>query len=313
MKISPWGSYEVGKAAREFCGTQPEHGCRCNCGDWACAAPPRGKWGYRVGLQENCAVCAWDRGERPPHDYPADLAHGAAVLARDRSNDGASMITHPDCRLKWGSNRKLAKTNTLNFGIPAYESADGTRTCPGAGACAAVCYARQGFYGTHRVKRLREHNLAMARGDLGVFVDAVVHDLALLSRFRSVRVHDDGDFFSQDYLEAWFTAAESVPDRRFYAYTKSLHLKLWDEKPDNFTLIQSEGGVYDHLIDWSKPVSRIFATLEAMRADGWPEGWETDQLAIDGAPRIGLLYHGSRGLTASQSTYFGRRESCRTT
>ena len=37
-----------------------------------------------------------------------------------------------------------------------------------------------------------------------------------------VRVHDSGDFFSQEYFDAWLEVARGRPRTRFYAYTKSL-------------------------------------------------------------------------------------------
>ena len=55
-------------------------------------------------------------------------------------------------------NAKLKKTSKLiglrvfNFGIPAFEDANGKRTCPFAGSCAKFCYAQKGAYSWSNVK-----------------------------------------------------------------------------------------------------------------------------------------------------------------
>jgi hypothetical protein len=65
------------------------------------------------------------------------------------------------------------------------------------------------------------------------------------------RVHDSGDFYNQDYFDAWVEAASKRSDILFYAYTKSL--PFWagrkEDIPSNLRLIASEGGKADELID----------------------------------------------------------------
>jgi len=68
-----------------------------------------------------------------------------------------------------------------------------------------------------------------------------------------VRIHVAGDFFSQQYLDAWYIVALRNPKTLFYAYTKSL--RFWvggvTEMPilHNFVLTASYGGRDDHMID----------------------------------------------------------------
>ena len=68
-----------------------------------------------------------------------------------------------------------------------------------------------------------------------------------------VRIHVAGDFFSQQYLDAWYIVALRNPKILFYAYTKSL--RFWvggvTEMPTlhNFVLTASYGGRDDHMID----------------------------------------------------------------
>jgi len=66
-----------------------------------------------------------------------------------------------------------------------------------------------------------------------------------------VRIHVAGDFFNQDYFDAWLQIAVLNPSTLFYAYTKSL--QYWVNRlsviPDNFVLTASFGGRLDHLVD----------------------------------------------------------------
>lgn len=65
-----------------------------------------------------------------------------------------------------------------------------------------------------------------------------------------VRLHSSGEFFSQDYFDAWLALAICNPDILFYAYTKSL--PYWVNRismiPDNLVLTASYGGRRDNLI-----------------------------------------------------------------
>lgn len=207
--------------------------------------------------------------------------------------------------LRWSfANPKMGKLNSVSFGIPAYRSKTGFVTCPNAGACAAVCYARQGKYVIMpTVRESRETNLAWLRSHtMEEFVAAAVQDLSLI-KAGIVRVHDSGDFFCQEYLEAWYEIARRV-EKTFYAYTKCFHLDLWSKRPENFKLVQSEGGIHDEMIDFSKSHARIFSSHEVRETAGYRDGSRNDALAIEGALKIGLVYHGRRPLTPAQKEQF---------
>lgn len=143
-------------------------------------------------------------------------------------------------------NRKLSK-NILIWNLPRLS------TCPGAGDCKKWCYEikiERMYKGT---RPCREQNLKDSkRKD---FVDNMANYLIHRSE-RIVRVHEAGDLYSQKYLDKWYLIANLLPDIRFYAYTKSLHLDLWTTKPKNFNILQSFGGKWDSKIDWSKATNR---------------------------------------------------------
>lgn len=70
-------------------------------------------------------------------------------------------------------------------------------------------------------------------------------------RAARVRVHTAGDFFSENYFLGWMQFAESKPDIRFWAFTKSLPFWIQNTNsvPPNMELQASYGGKWDDLID----------------------------------------------------------------
>lgn len=212
--------------------------------------------------------------------------------------------------LRWSNdNGKVQKLRTkykkiLSFGLPAFQSADGFKVCPGAGACAAVCYARQGTYRFGSVIRAREHNLRFARGNKRSFSRAIEHDLKLMKP-DLVRLHDSGDWFDAGYQHAWFRAIRKFPGIKFYCYTKSLHLD-WSDKPENLSVTFSEGGIWDAEIDMSQSHARIFSSHDARKEAGYKDGNKSDYLAVIGKPgeKIGLVYHGVKNMTDAQEKHF---------
>lgn len=201
--------------------------------------------------------------------------------------------------LKWSfNNSKLKKTNTVSFNLPAFRSADGFAVCPKAGGCATLCYARQGYYVMPTVAATREFNLSKIRASFSGFIKEATEDLDKIKQ-TSIRLHDSGDFFNQTYLDCWIQIAWAFPKKKFYAYTKSLHLDF-SAAPKNLTIIQSAGGVLDKAIDVTKSHSRIFATHADRKAAGYIDGNVNDKPAIKGKLKIGLVYHGSKNLKAGQ-------------
>ena len=208
-------------------------------------------------------------------------------------------------------NSKLVKTSgetykVIGFGIPAdYDvilMGEHINTCPGASACKAVCYAKQGRYMMPNVANAKAGNLKASV--LPSFVDDTVRELKRRRTYNVIRIHDAGDFYNQAYYNRWCDIARAMPDRIFYAYTKALHLDLYTGKPDNLRIIQSLGGRYDNLVDMSRPHSRIFSSDDARIAAGYVDGNVNDIPAIEGETNIGLTYHGTRHLTLAQIKHF---------
>lgn len=214
--------------------------------------------------------------------------------------------------IKWTKgNEKLQKDNggtynIIGFGIPAdydfQHNGETVNTCPSALACRAVCYAKQGRYAMPNVIAARQHNLEMSQNPY--FVDFVVADLERMRKVNTVRIHDSGDFYDQEYYDKWCAIATMLPEITFYAYTKTVNMDLWSHKPDNLKITQSLGGKHDESVNLDMPHSRIFATHEDRVNAGYVDGNVNDVPAIEGLVQIGLVYHGQKKLTDSQKRYF---------
>lgn len=97
------------------------------------------------------------------------------------------------------------------------------------------------------VFKMRKHNLDLLKGKSE---DEMFELLSKLPKCDIVRVHVAGDFFSSNYMRAWFRVAKAHKDKTFYSYTKALPfwLELKKEVPKNFILTASYGGKRDDLI-----------------------------------------------------------------
>ena len=117
------------------------------------------------------------------------------------------------------------------------------------------------------------------------------------------RVHVGGDFFSANYLRAWFLTARRHPDIRFFAYTKSIrHLvnvgyypdSGRNEAPDNFSIVASYGGRNDALIGEYGMRSARVVYSETEAAESGLEIDHDDSIAAFGNESFALLLHGTQ-------------------
>ena len=204
-----------------------------------------------------------------------------------------------------------------SFALPAYSDGKGGKICHGASDCVAYCYAMQTRYVMLQASDLRFRNLitlerAQERGGVEAMTAELVRIFEHWIRYKTcrsrniaLRLHDSGDFYSQDYIDAMAAAITQVRQwardemgiTRFvpYAYTKSLHLDLSPLWAAGVQLVQSHGGKFDKLIDPRKPIAQVAGKGQPM-----PKGWKSGNsdehlecLAITGYPRIWLPYHGT--------------------
>lgn len=221
-------------------------------------------------------------------------------------------MTKPATLLR--QNSELKADRIWNWTLPAFavRLADGRtmNVCPKAGACANFCYALNGTYMFRNVRGAHERNLAYVLDHLDEWKNQMIeelthkkfrpngierlaaYDLQLdgwtewwrISGGAAIRIHDSGDFFSVDYLNAWLEIAYRVPDVLFYAYTKDVLMfrdHVEDRAPINFRYVYSMGGKEDHLVNKDKDRhADVFANLEVMNKAGYTDQEESDLLAV---------------------------------
>lgn len=201
------------------------------------------------------------------------------------------------------NNRDLKRDKIWVWSLPAWITTlpDGSHfnTCPSAGVCAKACYARKGTFRFRNVLESHTRNLMMLLDDLQGWEQQLTLELDH-PKFRgaSVRIHDGGDFFSDDYLRAWLRIARRTPNTTFYCYTKEIR-RFADivipDCPTNFQYVFSYGGKDDHLITDTDRQCDVFPTHEALTAAGFTDQADSDLLAINGPHKVGIIINNHAG------------------
>jgi hypothetical protein len=127
-----------------------------------------------------------------------------------------------------------------------------------------------------------------------------------------IRIHESGDFWTENYMKAWIMVAQGRPQQKFYAYTKSLGMwyNLRDMIPSNFYLTASHGGTLDYLIDkYSSVFTRVAHVVytEEQAAELGLEIDHSDDLCFGTKP-FALLVHGSQRAGSEASKALSKRK-----
>jgi hypothetical protein len=104
-------------------------------------------------------------------------------------------------------------------------------TCPNATElCKKNCYAKKAerAYKSALDSRMRNYKESKNTLDFGV----KLFKWLLLKQPKYFRIHESGDFYSQDYLDIWCGIAKLFPKIKFLAYTQMYDLD-YTLKPDN--------------------------------------------------------------------------------
>lgn len=197
---------------------------------------------------------------------------------------------------KLNETAKYFDVKILNFSIPSgNDKLTGKITCPFAGSCLKLCYAKKGFYAFNNVqKALSVRYQATKEID---FEQRIINQINKLKTNKKIyiRIHDSGDFYSLVYFQKWLSIAKKLPNVRFYAYTKSHSILREQILPENFDLIYSYGSKNDHLInDNSERHAKIFDNLEQLENSGYLNASKLDLLAtkwFNKNNKVGLILH----------------------
>lgn len=189
---------------------------------------------------------------------------------------------------------KLAQRRVLNFGIPAYKSETGKITCPFADECVKYCYARKGTFRWPNTINAYERRFRIARSP---DFESIMNAALLVKNPHFVRVHDSGDYFSEKYMDRWFSIMRANPGIKFYSYTNSVLLikQNIDDMPHNFDVIFSTDGKQRDKVDKTKDRHAvIFKTVEELESAGYVNASDNDLLATrwySDNKKVGLIKH----------------------
>lgn len=204
-----------------------------------------------------------------------------------------------NAKMKDSSDKDLV---IFNFGIPAFLSRSGMKTCPMASACVKGCYAKSGTYLWRNVQGAYERRMMLTEHSL--FEEIIMFEIDKIIKRNSdktifFRIHDSGDFYSEKYQQMWYNVAEMYKDHeniKFYAYTKMVSQSKAMQRPENFDVIFSFGGREDNLIDPSTDRhSFVFETEEELNEMGYVNASSDDKKALTDNLAVGLVYHGNTG------------------
>ena len=143
-------------------------------------------------------------------------------------------MTTNTLKLKRSNDRKVANLVTKNgkqaaiantFGLPAGKQF----SCPGAtSVCETVCYAgklEKLFKGVktnllHNWDLLKDADLQTMYTLLSEMIAEFKTDCVKKDAPMLFRIHWDGDFFNDEYTQAWRMVIEEQPDIQFWVYTR---------------------------------------------------------------------------------------------
>ena len=213
-------------------------------------------------------------------------------------------------------NAKLDKL-VHTFSLPA------GKTCPGANECKSMAIVTNGkrhikdgphtkfrcfaasqevlYTNTFNARLFNLNALKAVARSVPKLADLIL--CAMPKKAKYMRVHVSGDFFIQNYFDAWMLVARARPDVLFYAYTKSL--PFWVARgpliPVNFVLTASIGGKYDSLIDEHdlRSAKVVYSEEEAKSLNLAID--HDDSLAMTHSGDFALLLHGSQPANSEAS------------
>jgi hypothetical protein len=167
-----------------------------------------------------------------------------------------------------------------------------------------LCYAAraQAQYPSANMNAFNNMDLlndANRAGGVAVMTELILDSMKYYERtkkfkFDILRVHEAGDFFSSNYMKAWFEVAKRRPTTLFYAYTTSLPFWIENEglRPKNFKMIAS---MDDENIETIKQnnlrYSRVVGSEEEAKQMGLPIDVD-DRIAWDTDSNFALMIHG---------------------
>lgn len=163
-----------------------------------------------------------------------------------------------------------------------------------------MCYAAraQGQYPGANVQAFKNLDLIKKMKTKEKIADLIVRSMKYhnLDNTDVLRIHEAGDFFNQEYFDAWVEVAKRLPNTLFYAYTVSLpyYMARKNSLPNNFKVIASmDKNNEDFILDNDLRYSRVVNSPEEAKELGLPIDVD-DSLAWGTDDNFALIIHGGQ-------------------
>ena len=106
------------------------------------------------------------------------------------------------------------KVKALLFSLPPITS------CLNSKSCASTCYAVKAYKQYPSVRNLWDDNLRLVTNSLFELYDDLDNQLSKAKDGTIVRIHQSGDFLTQEYINMWVQLISKYNNIIFYGYTK---------------------------------------------------------------------------------------------
>lgn len=175
-------------------------------------------------------------------------------------------------QLKSSSPSKISLKENCAFSLPPGPSF----SCPGATKSCKNCYAMKGRFIFPSVVKLMTNNWKIIQK-----AEKSDNKRTLYRALKKVvpkniqiyRLNESGDFFSQDYIDAWTRVIRKRPGSLFYAYTRSFNFNYQKlVRLPNFNLLASTDKYNEK--EAQKFIKRYKNSNIKQAFGPWRKGWE---------------------------------------
>ena len=163
-----------------------------------------------------------------------------------------------------------------------------------------MCYAAraQGQYPGANIQAFKNLDLLKRMKTTEKMANLIIKSMEYhgLAKTDILRIHEAGDFFSQNYFDAWIEVAKRMPKTLFYAYTVSLpyYMARKNSLPKNFKIIASMDKHNEKFImDNGLRYSTVVGSAEEAKELRLPIDVD-DSIAWGSDDNFALVIHGSQ-------------------
>jgi len=144
-------------------------------------------------------------------------------------------------------NLKLDKSIMI-FNLPAGKEYTCKETC---GNCYAI--KAQVMYPSVLPCRISNYNASKTDSFVSVMVNLIKKH-----GFKTVRIHESGDFYNVEYVNKWDKIAEQLPEVKFYGYTKQNFVSFTSNNVNIVNSLLPDGNLNFGSLEYVKEKSKQF-------------------------------------------------------